>query len=1284
MDGNWSIVAVRKPIIAHIDTPFGIIDVDTGKGHLIAEVRDGDGHRVVQYQGFATDPITNQLEEAPIGSGYEIRAYDNKVYNGDFPEHTLFEGSREQVLLAQGAADKVTNYINSQHQPYTLYPSDGAQQYNSNSTFVAYVRAMQTALATKYGAEHGISEFDLQLSRDLGSIEPNDDPNPGDDNGDNWIPTKEIFTPLTGNVDIPATEWDNLLLGKSSGEDQSDDTPLPSPGESKSGDGYDTPDDHSDDGIPKADLLNGTGGDDALAGLAMDDTLSGGGGNDRLDGGEGTNFILGGSGADTILNAYIAFGGSGSDLIILSAVAGASAYGGSGVDHIKISASNADVSGGEGDDSVEFALPYGLSIDLGEGNNLAAFDPSYHGPFPDGGSGSTITAGSGNDLIGLSYGEFALSLGGGNNIVQGGAATFSLIAGDGDNQISGGFASSITLGGGNNSINVGGPHVSITAGGGYNGIISGAASHSISLGGGGSVQVHGSGSVTLGGNVASAVYAYAGGNSITTGGGDDTIQIADGGNSVNAGGGNDFVVAQGGGGSSNINLGDGNDTLLNNGYGTYDVSGGSGDDFIRGGGLADHLNGGAGSDYINGGGGADVIDGGGGADNLAGSDGNDILILDQDDIASGAFDGGAGYDSAFVSGDTTGINFLAHSIENYGGYVGLTDEDDNYDTGTGLLNNLYQMKSGNDTLHLQGSAATVDTGTGNDLVITQTHSNVYIFTTGSALDTIDGSAAVAAVGTDSIVIDGVALSGQADYSAATDDWSLAVDGEHFTIRKSAANKFVITHGNDTADSVTLEGVTSTAAFGFTLGSTGLNITGTDHADTLIGAEGNDTLSGGGGGDKLYGLAGDDSLLGGVGSDSLEGGTGDDTLTGGDAQGLPDADTLHGGDGNDLLLGGLGYDHLYGDDGDDTLDGGVSGDTLDGGNGNDLLQGGDGGDILIGSAGADSFIGGKGNDTITLDAEDYRYVLGGAGSDSITGSSLGDTLIGGDATNDGLDHLYGGDGNDSLFGGGNNDTLSGDAGNDTLDGGVGLDLLQGGDGSDTLMGGDGKDTLDGGAGDDLLQGGNGNDSLTGGAGMDTFDGGAGNDTITLEADDYRYALGGDGADSIIGSSLGDTLIGGGTTGSDGSDTLQGGGGNDSLVGGYYGDQLFGEDGNDTLDGGTQNDTLTGGAGNDLLIGGATNDTFRFTQISDLGFGAGSRDIIQDFTHGQDVINLQGMNMQFIATAGFTASGLGQIRFTLDTANHQTILQFDSDGNGAADHDLLIANAAISLVAGDFVL
>ncbi len=93
-------------------------------------------------------------------------------------------------------------------------------------------------------------------------------------------------------------------------------------------------------------------------------------------------------------------------------------------------------------------------------------------------------------------------------------------------------------------------------------------------------------------------------------------------------------------------------------------------------------------------------------------------------------------------------------------------------------------------------------------------------------------------------------------------------------------------------------------------------------------------------------------------------------------------------------------------------------------------------------------------------------------------------------------------------------------------------------------------------------------------------------------------------------------------------LTGSGGNDKLFGGNAGD---------TLDGGSGRDLLVGGKGKDVLKGGTSLDIFDFNSVLDSGNGAAKRDVIKDFEHGKDDINL------FSIDANGTASGNGAFHF-----------------------------------------
>ncbi|MGB7510783.1 MAG: Ig-like domain-containing protein, partial [Pelodictyon phaeoclathratiforme] len=98
---------------------------------------------------------------------------------------------------------------------------------------------------------------------------------------------------------------------------------------------------------------------------------------------------------------------------------------------------------------------------------------------------------------------------------------------------------------------------------------------------------------------------------------------------------------------------------------------------------------------------------------------------------------------------------------------------------------------------------------------------------------------------------------------------------------------------------------------------------------------------------------------------------------------------------------------------------------------------------------------------------------------------------------------------------------------------------------------------------------------------------------------------------------------------------------NLIGTAAGETLMGGSGNETISAFGGNDTLNGGAGADLLIGGAGNDRFVFSNASDTGLAAGSRDVISDFTSGQDRIDLSGIDANTIAAGdqAFSATLLG---------------------------------------------
>ena len=131
----------------------------------------------------------------------------------------------------------------------------------------------------------------------------------------------------------------------------------------------------------------------------------------------------------------------------------------------------------------------------------------------------------------------------------------------------------------------------------------------------------------------------------------------------------------------------------------------------------------------------------------------------------------------------------------------------------------------------------------------------------------------------------------------------------------------------------------------------------------------------------------------------------------------------------------------------------------------------------------------------------------------------------------------------------------------------------------------------------VYGGPGNDKIVGKWGIDheLFYGGPGNDRIEVW-----------GSVTYSGAALG-------------------AGGNDTLVckGGDEGCNLLGGSGDDTLiNEGATSAYMTGGPGRDTLVGGASPDVFLF-HAGDTVAGA-SRDVVKNFQHGSDIIDLSAID------------------------------------------------------------
>ena len=121
-------------------------------------------------------------------------------------------------------------------------------------------------------------------------------------------------------------------------------------------------------------------------------------------------------------------------------------------------------------------------------------------------------------------------------------------------------------------------------------------------------------------------------------------------------------------------------------------------------------------------------------------------------------------------------------------------------------------------------------------------------------------------------------------------------------------------------------------------------------------------------------------------------------------------------------------------------------------------------------------------------------------------------------------------------------------------------------------------------------------------------------------------------------------------------------------------------------------LAGGAGTDRLIGGAMSDIFSFTAASDSGVTAATRDTIEDFEDGVDLIDLRFIDantrngsgddaFSFIGTGAFSGAA-GQLRFY--DAGGSMIVEGDINGDRLADFSIEVFTGALPLAATGFLL
>ncbi len=495
-----------------------------------------------------------------------------------------------------------------------------------------------------------------------------------------------------------------------------------------------------------------------------------------------------------------------------------------------------------------------------------------------------------------------------------------------------------------------------------------------------------------------------------------------------------------------------------------------------------------------------------------------------------------------------------------------------------------------------------------------------------------------------------------------------------------------------------------------MGNRGIEIRGTQFADSFTGGDRNESYISFGGDDTIDGGGGDGDQVrydrSGVGAVevNLSAGTATGTWRGeAFSQQLSNVEVIRGSlEGNDRLIGDDTANELRANAGNDTIYGGGGDDYIIGGSGNNLIYGGDGYDIVeyqmnMADATFESgeglgphlVITAQGIDTIELDVEEIIF--------------WDRTIHGGDGirpdTND--DHLEGTDGNDTLEGFEGDDWLWASGGNDLLDGGADSDLvlyelLDGGifanltaaaigdvaagtvrklgGGTDTLIsienlhGTQSADTIHMSAASNYVFARGGNDTIYGdgadlaiiaGAGADSIIAGSGFDTLELSDDGHdpfgvsdagvTVTVTSEGAGTVIDNwGFTDTFSGiEYINGSALGDRMTGASGDETFRGGEGNDTLIGGEGRDTLDGGNGTDVLNGGDGDDLIVGG--NDV---NDLRDVVYGGDGNDSI-DGGYGNDELRGDAGNDTIAGGFGggtgddvLTGSALGDVLFGSD--------------------------------------
>ena len=236
-----------------------------------------------------------------------------------------------------------------------------------------------------------------------------------------------------------------------------------------------------------------------------------------------------------------------------------------------------------------------------------------------------------------------------------------------------------------------------------------------------------------------------------------------------------------------------------------------------------------------------------------------------------------------------------------------------------------------------------------------------------------------------------------------------------------------------------------------------------------------------------------------------------------------------------------------------------------------------------------------------------------------------------------------------------------------------DLIFAAGGSDVVRGGGGDDIIFGESGDDVLFGDENNDILLGGTGQDTMDGGTGTDTVDYSGESFGV---------VVDLSIN---FGGNPSGA-GFDTLKS---IENVFATNASDTIFGSSANNKILGLNGNDVIAGKFGSDTMTGGGGADKFSYSSASESLPGSASHDIITDFVHGVDKIDLHSIDavqsltgdqaFKFIGTGNFGFEGDLRVVFT----NGNTLIQGNTDTDSTPEFEIQLSGLH-TISSTDFTL